>query len=447
MLVAALCLAAASTPSKAERPIQVQRYDRSCGPAAVATLLSWAGFDISEEALIAALRRVAPLTDENRREGFSIAQLARAIHDLGLGVSLEQRYLTPGEFKQNAQLEPLIVRLIESSDRPGYGTGHFTIVDGFSPRRGFRRADSLDGTYTFHPEDAFIAAALVSSRELGGQYIAVLRLRRAGAPVLSAQPVTADDEQRLLGTPRSRLLESMAPLSSGGSQIVTSVSHGSSRFAVPELAGFQFREGGWTTSLQLRHGLSPNTEIFAQVSGNTSRLAARLPDDPEMSVRMRSVAVDPLAVGVSTRLPISPAPGWLVTGTALALLDPRPAIKGLAGGVDALWQIDEDWRLQAGGRVSFARSTHAWMATASVTAGMARQLNSRVTAFGEIGIDFAMTGDRSPGGTIRIAVNYSLGDSWALQPFVEQSLFGGGDFSATAIGLSVAYQLPRALGR
>ncbi len=446
LLAAAACLAVASSASAAGYEIQVQKYDKSCGPATVATLLSWAGFEVGEKSVIDALGAHRAGPSDITKQGFSIEELARAAASLGLDVYLEQKYLTPNEFKQNLLQEPLIVRLAESGDRPGYGRGHFTIVDGYSARRGFRRADSLDGSHTFHAESSFFDAALQTSRKYGPGFVAVLRLRRAGQPLVAARPISADEEDSLLDIPRSRLLESVAPLPAGRSQVLFSVGHGTTGFSVPELFGLELRESGWNTGVQFRHGLSRHSEIFIGLSGSRNRLAIRLPQGSTLPVD-KVTSTDPIILGISTELPFQPASGWKTVGTIVGIVDLPLRVRGLAVEADAIWQMDDNWRVQTGGSVAIARDSSVSYATASLSLGVARQLSPRLSLYSEVAASLPLNYQGPPSAAFTLAINRSLGERWAIQPYVERNVFGPRGFSSTSFGVTIAYQLPRVLGR
>lgn len=102
-----------------------QRYDFSCGSAAVATLLTYQyGYPVSEQAVFAAMYQHGD-QEKIRREGFSLLDIKRYLESLGFEADgFEQ----PLDALNNAHL-PAIVLLSEN------GYHHFVVVKGMQDGR------------------------------------------------------------------------------------------------------------------------------------------------------------------------------------------------------------------------------------------------------------------------------------------------------------------------
>jgi hypothetical protein len=408
--------------------------------------LSWGGYSIREADVIAAYDRVAIRTPKINKDGFSMPELSRAVAAMEIGVTLDQRYLTPEQLKVRVRYEPLIVFLPETSGKTGTVRGHFTIVDGYSPRRGFRRADSADGSYTFHPEQSFLEAALRPSTTYGRPLVPTFALRHNGAPVAFSEAVTPTDERQLLGTARNRLLESLAPVGAGTMQLTLTAGVQSVRLRDPGLPGIELRTRGQLGSMQLRRGIGPSSEIFVSSSITGDKLVVQLPGQAPIALAGTHNKVGPVLFGFSREIEAGLPAGGKLIATAVSIVDFHPRFGGLGGQLSSLWQIDGDWSLRGGAGIVAARQNKRFYYTASAEIGATRQLSPRLSLTGDLSFGFPVNYPSSVTASASLALQRSFGSRWAGQIFLERSFLGTDRLRAASIGLTVAYQFPRRIG-
>jgi hypothetical protein len=408
--------------------------------------LLWGGYSVDELAVISAFDKVGTRTEVMRRDGFSISELVAAVGSLDLGVVAIDRYLTEAEFKEAVRIEPLIVRLSENSGKPGYGRGHFTIVDGFSQDRGFRRADSADGSYTFHKEKSFIAAALYDSAEHGSR-IPVIYLRRGSAPIARSAPVTVQEQRSLPDMAKARLLEAIDPITSGTTQMTVSAGFGRMSFLDPGLSGIRTREDSRFGSVQIRHGLDNATELSGELLLRGSDLGLTLQDGTTIPLGKREGGLGPLVVGLTRRVDVSLPPDWrLVVGLAAQVYS-RPRVGNVSGSLTALWQLDERWSLRGGGAVSADREASRLLYTAALNGGAVRYLSRRTALGAEVSRRFPLNYSGPEPISVGASVHHAFGSQWAAQLSFEKTVTGMKKFDATTFGVAVTYQFARSLGR
>jgi uncharacterized protein len=154
--------AGSSSPASSDK-IVMQRWELSCGAAALATILTWQqGDPVTEQEVVAGLLKSTSLARVNERRGFSLLDLKQYAEDRG--------YLAFGygevTMDDLAGLGPAIVPVRVPSGK------HFVVFRGVhddwvligDPARGTRlmRADTFEGIWLDH--EAFVLRRADGSR-------------------------------------------------------------------------------------------------------------------------------------------------------------------------------------------------------------------------------------------------------------------------------------------
>lgn len=436
-------LAAPEVPYTARRLVLKQDFDRSCGLASLATVLQWGGYKISERDLLERARAIFS-EDQSRRQaklGFSVVELRQLVESLGLNISLEPRFLTEGQLIEVAQREVLIVYIVENSGRRGLGSGHFTILDGYSVRRGFLRADSADGTYQFESSKDFLASSEIWRDRTATQ---VLYVRSQGAPLATTLGISEADERTVSSVSKARIIRAVSPVPENKTQL-TFLS-GVSRTSASQGVGagrVRLSSTALTNSITVRHGVLQNLDLAVSLATSAEKSVLIVPTGERLPIHNAQI-VGPLTVSISGARRISK--DMMLLGGASAAISSRAKLEGVSATVGAAWSVTDNLTLLARstmGRVSeegtlTPRVTHS--ATASV--GMLHKINRRWWLSAEGVSILPLRSASQPILVANISAEREFSSRWAAGPFISAHV-GAGNVRGAALGFSLSYLLPR----
>lgn len=438
---ALLLMATAFLPASsllARRALTVQTYDQSCALASLSTLMRWGGIEASEEQLRAVLlhRYNDPGARARISKGLSSAELIETARLVDPRTQLNPGLATLEQAAWLAHIEPFILLLHDSDDRRNSAVGHFVVIEGFDPARGFLVADPAGGTRTFQTTERL----RVKVRGLDGDPRAlVLRLTVAGNKV-SLEPIEAAERNAIPDFDLRRLIRQGVLLPAGRTAATLSI--GGSATAVNIGHGLKVVEDGRTIELELRHALKSGVEFGVAAARQSSR--------PTLETGDRTRRVLPKQADLSFALNGS-LPAKLLNTDGVFSIGASFDSQLRPGSVRLGYRIARTQGprllLQAGGDVGVEKANRSWSIVAYPALSAVRPIGKRDILVVDAGVAIGASGHRPALFTTALAFSHRISETVTLHATGQiQRAFDGSD-RANRISFGVTVMPPKRLTR
>lgn len=430
-------------------PIVRQAYDQSCGLASLATLLNWGGYKVTERHLLGILQEDQPpanpgISREREQRGLSITELVQLVSSLGLGLELKPRYHSASQLRQAVRREALIIFTLEPASGSQEATGHFTIIAGYSPTRGYLRADSLDASYSFQKEEDLLRSSQIWE---DGTRTAVLSLRKNDVPIALAEKIGEEEEAQTAEFSISRLFRTYTPIDKGRTQI--GISSFFNRTDIEESAGGQslrLRSDSASMIISVRHGLTARTEIFGEIATRSERDYLSLLGENEFVFLGHSHSIGPIRFGFLSEISTLLSQDFSTSVGADISLNGRGQLDG--GGMNAtlVWSASERLLISQALAVSLTDTSTEqngpYVTRGTASLGVAYTLSPDLLVGGNL--DFSVDPQRTALRTVtaQAFVERAFSRNTTIGAFAAVTQ-GGRRKSDVTLGLSVGYTLPR----
>jgi hypothetical protein len=423
-----------SSASAGLRTVTRQSGAMGCGLATLSTLLSWSGYAISEQALTTMLRDIVYDGDPARfqkyvQQGASPGELQSLVEQLGGDLVLEKRVVTLEQARELARSEAFIVYLYEK--RPGGIAGHFTVLAGYDPNKGWLRADSLDGAYAWQKNSDFSASALVQ-RE--GKGLTVLRLRRGSRIAARSENLGAVADEPVPWIETARLLAGLSPTS--GTSMSLSLNRSVEAY---DDNGVELRMADFTSSLSISHPLSPEVVVAASIPFSTGAAHLSIRDFSTFDLGSTS-GIGRINLSISHRLKMRSKSGvaWIGLSGRLShrLRQPGGSISAtFSRAVGAKSAISAQLYLEGD------RLARKWSFSLNPSLSFSHALTDRLTV-GVNAISVVPLNRRQPDRTFAGAsLDYQIGQRFGLTVEMSRSVTGPSGFSSEVLGLRITRRL------
>jgi hypothetical protein len=371
--VAVTSVAATATPLSQSARVEVERQDRDddCGAAVLAMLLRSAGYEVSEREL----ERAAGRLSGGVARGLSMADLQRMVAATASDLTLAGEWMNERALIERVVATPVIALLYEQGGRRGAETaalGHYVLLEGWSPSRGFLASDPAIGRRGFIASRELFSSA--HQRNQGGaRQILILHLRRAGYPLPRGIPVAEQEERSLRDITELRRLP--AGLAPGQAVLNLTLRHGSLRERSPGEEQIALRSRSASAGIILQYGLADRQALSLSVDWGRASGTIQVPGGPAFSYR--DAAIGPIQVGYMRQFNL-PGRENVSASLSAAVAFSREGIP--AGATFGLTAQAQHRRTSLIGALDFslAPARHDLGAAAAVSVGIARDLGGRV---------------------------------------------------------------------
>lgn len=400
---------APATAAPALRPVAAQMTDMSCGLAALANFLTWAGKPVTEAELTALFDSRVARGDEAakarlRDQGASASELVALVAAFDSSLVLEPALVTMDQARALASRETYMAYLVEGIAGGG-ARSHFTLVVGHSPATGWLRADSIGGNHFRQSDDDFERAALV---QRNGSRTLILRLRRGTRAAVGPEDDAAIENGQIPWIAASRLLASLGGTDAAYAHL--DIGHYRDRFAAD---GAVIRSAATATTLSVSYPLSSKLTFNASVPYTVGNLHIGIPGASDFDLGGQS-GFGPVSLGLTHHFRAGKkSTSTLTAGGSVRLgRNARPEGMTLRGGISR----PVGKRTVATGQVAFDfdKSADGWAFGISPAISINRMLGAGLAASANIAAVFPLADGSRPTVTGSIGVSRQFGKSWGL---------------------------------